>query len=379
MYLPAFAELATALNTSTAKVGLSVSSYFIGLAFGQLFYGPLLDRFGRKKPLAVGLGVYVLATIGCIYSLSIEALIGYRFIQALGGCVAMVASLAMVRDFFSEHESAKVFSLLVLIIGVSPLLAPTVGGFVVASFGWQAVFWMLGLNVLAVIALFWLFLPEAHEPDPSISLRPQAIVAGFREVFRHPQFRLYAVTGALSFAGLFAYVAGSPAIFMSHYKIDAKSYGLIFAGLSVGFIGSSQLNIWLLKYFSNASLFRAAIFTQTATGALFLLVTLTGWMPIQLLLVFMFVFLSCLGIANPNASSLALSPFSKNAGSAAALLGLLQMGIGALNSSVVGILDFPGVLTTVISLSGSAILAGLYYIYQSRHTATSQRCDLPRS
>ena len=364
MYLPAFEGLAREFNTSVARVGLSVSSYFVGLAFGQVFYGPLLDRLGRKRPLVAGLTLYVLSTLGCICSNTIETLIVCRFFQALGGCAASVASTAMVRDFFPARESARIFALLVLIIGVSPLLAPTVGSLVVVTLGWKAVFALLGALVAATLAVVSVRLPEGHTPDPTIELKPGPIVRSFYEILCQPTFLVYSVSGALSFAGLFAYVAGSPAIFMGLYHVDAKVYGLIFAGLSVGFIGGSQVNLWLLKFWSGARVFATALLVQTVVGVIFLALAWLGGLGLAPMLGFLFVFLSCLGLASPNATALALAPFSRNAGSAAALLGCMQMGIGALASALVGVLELPGPLATIVALSGSTVLGGSFYLLQ---------------
>jgi DHA1 family bicyclomycin/chloramphenicol resistance-like MFS transporter len=214
MYLPGFPAIAHNLHTSVARVALSLSSFFVGISAGQLLYGPLLDRFGRKKPLYFGLGLYIVASLGCLAVQRIETLIVLRFIQALGSCAAAVASVALVRDLFPVKENAKVFALLMLVVGVSPMVAPTVGGYVTAAFGWQAVFVALGgLGTLLLLATS-LWLPEAYVPDPTLSLRPRPILTTFWTVLREPQFATYALTGAVSFSGLFAYVSGSPVVFM---------------------------------------------------------------------------------------------------------------------------------------------------------------------
>ena len=214
MYISAFPQIAADLHATVAKVSLSLSSYFVGLALGQIFYGPMLDRFGRKKPLLAGLALYVVMALACAVTRDVNVLIGLRFAQALGGCAAQVASMAMVRDFFHVDDSAKIFSLLLLILGVSPLLAPTVGSLIVAALGWQSIFLLLAMivSILAVVVFFKL--PEGHVPDRSISLRPRPILATFASVLTEPQFYTYAFAGALAFAGLFVYLAGSPLIFM---------------------------------------------------------------------------------------------------------------------------------------------------------------------
>lgn len=345
-YLPAFSQIAQALNTTPAKIALSLSSYFVGLSLGQLFYGPLLDRFGRKRPLYIGLLIFILASVGCMRSESVEALIGFRFLQALGGCVAQVASVAMVRDFFPIHESSKIFSLLMLILGVSPLLAPTVGGFVATQWGWQSVFILLATITALILAVVFFYLPEGREPNPEVSLRFKPTMRGFWVILKDPQFYTYSIAGAFSFAGLFAYVAGSPIIFMDGFKVTANTYGAIFAFLSVGMIGGNQLNILVTRKFSSERIFKTALMLQVIVSAAFLMGTLSGgWGLIPTIILF-FAYLSCVGFTYPNAAALAMAPFAKNAGSASALLGFIQMGAGALASTVVGIFDSNATLPT---------------------------------
>ena len=250
MYLPAFPIIASELNTSIGNVALSVSTYFLGFAAGQILYGPLLDRFGRKRPLHTGLILYIITTIACVASGTIEALLIMRFIQALSGCVASVAAMAMVRDFFPVSKSAGIISLLVLILGASPLLAPTVGSFIVVAWGWHFVFIILAAIAFIILVLVFFFLPEGHAPDKTISLKPTPIINGFKIILIEPRFYVFALAGSFSFSGLFVYVANSPAIFMDYFHLSAKAYGGIFALLSVGFIGGSQLNHILTRYYS---------------------------------------------------------------------------------------------------------------------------------
>src|SRR4028118_54130 len=179
MYLPGFPAIAADLHTSVDAVSYSLSSFFIGICVGQLICGPLLDRFGRKRPLYIGLVIYIIASLACAISNSVELLIGFRFLQALGGCVGMVAPGAIVRDVFPVEENARIFSLLILVLGVSPIIAPTAGSYVIAAFGWHAVFIVLALiTALLLIAVIFL-LPESKQPDPSMSLRPKPILNSF--------------------------------------------------------------------------------------------------------------------------------------------------------------------------------------------------------
>src|SRR3984957_5014684 len=329
MYLPAFPQIARDLGTTQAEISLSVSGYFIGLACGQLFYGPLLDRFGRKPPLYAGLSLFVLASIGCATARSPEAFIAFRLLQAIGGCGAGVGALAMVRDFFPVEESAKIISLLILVISVSPLFAPSIGSVITASIGWPWIFAILGGYALALIAILALLLPEGHKADRDISLQPGAIVGEFLKILTLPQFYIYAIGGAFSFAGLFVYVTGAPIIFIGAYHLSQKMFGLIFAGLACAFIGGSQLNVWLLNRYQDRKIFRIALLIQTCIVLVLLAGTWLGWYGLAANIALLFLYLPCCGMAYPNAAAIALAPFHKNIGSASALLGFLQMGIGA--------------------------------------------------
>ncbi len=339
MYLPGFPAIAAGLHTTIARVSLSLSSFFIGISAGQFIYGPLLDRFGRKRPLYAGLSIYLLASAGCALSASADALIALRLLQALGGCVGMVASRAMVRDMFAVSENAKVFSLLMLVVGVSPLIAPTLGGYITAAFGWKYIFFVLTILAALILAAVYFVLPESKEPDAGFSLKPKPIVISFLKVLREPQFYTYAFTGSIASAGLYAYIAGSPYVFMELFKVSEKQYGWIFALIAMGLIGASQLNSVLLRTYKSEQIIKVALLCQTVTGILLFITTLFGWLELFSTIFFIFLFLCCQGFTFPNSSALSLAPFSKNAGSASALMGALQMGIGALTSAMVSFLS----------------------------------------
>ncbi len=356
-YLPAFSQIATDLGTTTARISLSVSSYFIGMALGQLVYGPLLDRFGRKPPLYTGLAIFIIASVGCCFSNGVEMLITLRFIQALGGSVAGVAAMAMVKDFFPPEQGHRIFAMLILTIGLSPLLAPSIGGFVATAFNWKFVFVLLALIAVFAMTIVFLFLPEGQQPDKTVTLKLKPMTKTYLAILSDTQFFTYTISGAFAFASLFIYVAGSPLVFIDLFHVSKQVYGGIFAFLSVGFIGASQLNILLVKKFSSASIFRFAIRLQVAAGIVFSLFALNGWMDLYTTILMLFIFLSCVGLVNPNASALALAPFTKNIGSAAAMMGFSQIGIAALASMAVGMFDAASVLPMVLSMSVTACLA----------------------
>ena len=364
MYLPGFKAIAKDLNTEVPNVSLSLAAFFIGISAGQLLYGPLLDKFGRKKPLYFGLALFILSSISCLFVKSIDQLIILRFIQAIGCCSASVAAIAMVRDLFTVEESPKVFASLMLVIAVSPMLAPTAGGYLITALGWKSVFVFLGLMaILMLLASKW-WLPESYKPDANYSLKPKPILSNFLLVLKEPNFYTYALVSAITFSGLFAYVSSSPVVFMDLYKVTETGYGWIFALLSVFFIGFSQVNSYILRSFSSKKIVFWALTLQCIFSVLFLLAAVYNLLNLYTTIAFIALFLGCLGFINPNASALSLAPFTKNAGSASALMGALQMGLGALASAAISMFaadvvwPMPAVMTVAALLALICLLIG---------------------
>ena len=372
MYLPAFPGIAVALQTTTAKMALTVSSYFAGFAVGQLAYGPLLDRYGRKRPLYAGLMLFIVASLLCVPSRSVQWLVAMRFIQALGGCAAGVAPMAMVRDFFPVRETAKIISLLILIIGVSPLCAPTVGGFVSTNLSWQWVFIVLAIVALVYFLVTWQLLPTGHQPDRTVSLRPLSIARNYAAVLKDVQFLTFSISGAFAFSGLLVYVAGSPIIFMDFFHVSARTFGMIFAGLAVGFIGSNQINVLLLRRFSSSQIYHGALFVECPCVLLLLIGTAQGWFGLGATLVLLFFILASLGLAYPNAAALALSPFDHNIGSASAMLGFIQVGVSGIASASVGFFDSRSMVPVMAILAGTSWV-GLALLFIGKRNIASLR------
>ncbi|PZR22247.1 MAG: Bcr/CflA family drug resistance efflux transporter [Flavobacterium psychrophilum] len=365
MYLPGFSAIAEDLNTTVNNVSLSLSSYFIGISAGQLLYGPLLDRFGRKKPLYIGLVVYIIASLGCVVTKNIDVFIGLRFVQAVGSCAATVAAMAMVRDLFPVEDSPKVFSLLLLVLGLSPMLAPTMGGYVIVAWGWHTIFLILAIMGFAVLTASRFGLPHTRKPDHTISLKPKPILTRFANVLTTPQFYTYAVSGAVAFSGLFTYVAGSPLLFMDIFKVSGETYGWIFAFMSVSFIGVSQFNSLLLRKYKSEQLVYLGLVLQLIISTIFLVAAINNWLELYSTIAMLFLYLGCLGLTNPNTAGLALAPFSNNAGSASALLGALQMGMGSLASMAVGILVKDS-MVPMITIMAASTLVGLIILLIGR-------------
>jgi DHA1 family bicyclomycin/chloramphenicol resistance-like MFS transporter len=339
MYLPAFPAIAKGLNTSVAQVMLSLSSFFIGISAGQLIYGPLLERFGRKKPLYVGLVIYLFASAGCAFTESVNALIAFRFLQALGSCAGLVTSRAMVRDLFDVKDNAKVFSSLMLVVAVSPIIAPTVGGYVTALLGWRFVFAVLMIVDAAVLAAVFFLLPESKKPDPTHSLKPKAVTKNFISILFHPQFYIYALTGSVAASGLYAYISGSPQVFIEFFGVNEKQYGWIFAIIAIGIISTSQINTLILRRYPSEKIIPVALMFQSVIGVTLASIAFLNGSEFYSTIVLIFLYISCQGFIFPNASALTLAAFGHNAGNASALMGAIQMGIGATASAAVSLLQ----------------------------------------
>lgn len=363
LYLPGFPEIARDLDTTTGHIALSLSSYFVGVSIGQMIYGPLLDRFGRRIPLIVGLLLYLLASIFIVYVTSADSLILARFVQALGGCAGMVAARALVRDLFPVSEIAKIFSLLMLVIAVSPIIAPTLGGYATATWGWHSIFILLSVLALLNIVLVYFWLPTGAPPDITKSLKPRPIINSFWNVFKTPQFYTYTLTGSFAASGLYAYIAGSPHVFMDIYGVSEQEYGWIFAIIAMGLVTASQLNTFFLKKYTSERIVKVTLICQVLAGALLFLGTLFDLIGMYSIIVLAFVFLSTQGFAFPNTSALSLAPFEKNAGTASALMGAIQLGIGALITALVSIWsDQTAIPMTGIMFLCAAISVLLLYL-----------------
>src|SRR5690349_20382219 len=365
MYLPGFPAIARDLNTSIPIVQLSLTSFFAGIAAGQLLYGPLLDRFGRKRRLYVGLTMYILAMLACGLIHAPDSLMGMRFIQLVRGCAGGVAAQALVRDLFPVDKTAQAFSWITLVIAISPMVAPAVGGYVSGTFGWQAVFLILAGLAGAILFGVYFALPGGRPADPSLSLSPQAVVRNFRTVIKQPQFLLYTLAGGIATAAPFAYIAGSADVFMNIYGVSEKQYGWIFAFIAFFIIGSTQLNHFLLKRFTSGQIIRTTLTYQAIVGASLIVGTIFFSPGKYELTVMIALFLGGQGLTNPNASALSLAPFSKHVGSAASLAGSFRMGMGGVVSALVSVLH-NGTAIPMIGVMVGCTLTGLVILTAAR-------------
>ena len=336
-YLPGFPAMATAFATDETQIQLTLAVYFLGLSIGQLIYGPIADRYGRRIPLLVGVGLFTLASLACALAPSLEWLIGARFVQALGGCAGMVLSRAIVSDKCDAVGAAKVFSQLMLVMGLAPILAPMLGGLLVNLYGWQSIFIVLTVfSALAALAVA-LGLPESL-PD-NVPRQPlSGALRQYGRLLKDREFLGHALTGGIAMAGMFAYIAGSPFVFIKLYDVPAEHYGWLFGSNAAGFILVAQINARLLANRGPAFLLARTIWIYLAAGVVLLAVSALHTQQLWPLLIPLFVCIASLGCIIPNASACAMSGQGARAGSASAMLGCLQFSVAAGAASLVGVL-----------------------------------------
>jgi DHA1 family bicyclomycin/chloramphenicol resistance-like MFS transporter len=354
MYLPAFPNIAKDLHTTAPMVEISLTSFFIGLAVGQLIYGPLSDHYGRKKPLLAGMSVYFLSCFGCAFSRSIHMLILFRVLQALGGCAGMVITRAMVRDLFDKQRAAHIFSIMILVSGLAPILAPIAGGYLAKYFSWRAIFEVLGAFCFVTLVSSSLFLPETHRPTQR-HISFNSMVRTYRELLHDRHFLGYALSGGAIYAGMFAYIAGSPFVLINLFGVRPEHYGWIFGTNAVGIVALAQINRVLLKRFDSERILK--IVTRYSAGfAIALFVSALTSRHLITFLVPLFLFLAVNGLVFPNSSASALAHQGRRAGTASSLLGTLQWSMACLSSFLVSFLHNGTALPMVGVMLGSGLI-----------------------
>jgi DHA1 family bicyclomycin/chloramphenicol resistance-like MFS transporter len=353
MYLPAFPHIGRDLGASASQVELSLTSFFIGMTLGQLIYGPLSDHYGRKKPLFAGMGIYLLASFGCAFSHSIHALILFRILQALGGCAGMVITRAVVRDLFDKQRVAHIFSIMMLVIGLAPILAPLAGGYLTEYFGWRVIFGVLGSFCFITLVCTALFLPETHRATEGRYLFGPTFRV-YAELIRDRHFMGYALAGGAIYAGMFAYIAGSPFVLITLFGVSPEHYGWIFGANALGIVAFAQVNRTLLRKFDSERILRFFV----RASAVFAIGVFAGALfghYLYALLVPLFLFIAVNGLIFPNSSATALAHQGHRAGTASSLMGMLQWGVACLSSFLVSFLHNG----TALPMAGVMLGSGL--------------------
>jgi MFS transporter, DHA1 family, multidrug resistance protein len=345
MYLPALPTITDDLHTTAAAVQLTLTGTLAGLALGQLFIGPLSDRYGRRVPLIAGVAVHVVASVLCVFAPDLAVLGTLRVLQGLGAAAAAVVAMAIVRDLFTGLAAAKLLSRLMLVMGAAPVLAPTLGGQVLRWADWRGVFVTLAVLGTLIAALTVVALPETLPAERRRSYGVAGTIRTYGSLLRDRTFVGLILVAGLAMAAMFAYVSGSSFVFQEQYGMDEQTFALTFGAGAVGLIAATQLNVRLLRRFTPGQILGYALVALlffAATG-------LGGLLP---LLVSLWAVLASAGLALPNAPALALSRHGEAAGTASALLGAVQFGVGALAAPLVGALGTGAVPMAVVIVTG---------------------------
>lgn len=369
MYLPAFPTIAANLGVPRGDVERTLAAYLIGLAMAQVFYGPMADRYGRKPPLLVGLTLFMIASLGCALSGSVEALTGWRVVQAMGGAAGIVIPRAVIRDHYETHEAARAMSLLMLIMGLAPILAPLAGGQLLAITSWRSLFWVMLAGGAMLMAAVILIMKESLAPERVVPLRWETILRNYRDLFAHRGFMAHSLAGGFGQAGMFAYIIGSPRVFIELYGVPPQYYGLLFGTNALSLIVCSQISARLLRTYTPRQLQRRALTSLACASLAAVALTLVGWMTLPLLMLCLISYMGSQGFVNPNSAALALSDQGKRLGAASALLGTLQLSCGALAGFAVSAWQTDSALPLTTTLATCACLSWISGRVAQSHTS----------
>lgn len=358
MYLSGFPAIARELHTDVAHVQLSLSSFFLGLCVGQLLYGPMTDAWGRRGPLLAGIWLFTAASLLLVLSPRVEMLIGVRALQAIGGCAGMIVARAVIQDLMEPREAARTLSTMMMVQGMGPVLAPLLGGWLLALAGWRSVFVFLALFGGTCLVWVWRGLPETLPAERRRALHLGDTLRTFGRLLRTPGFMLPALTGATAMAAMFAYIAGSPHVFMQLHGVSQQHYGWLFAFNAVGMVIAGRVNALLLRRLLPTAVLRVAVCMMAAAALLLLILrdsTALAWLIAPL-----FVCIGCVPMVAANSVAMAMGVGRFAAGSASSLVGALQFGLAALASGLVGALDDGTALPmTAVMLSCTGVSAVL--------------------
>jgi MFS transporter, DHA1 family, multidrug resistance protein len=362
MYLASFPRIAADLGVAVGDVQQTLSVFFFGLAVGQLVYGPVIDRFGRRVPLLVGVVVFALASALILVAPSLEVFTGLRLLQAVGGCAGMIVSRAIIADLYDEAASLKVLAAMMTVQGLGPILAPVFGGYLVAGFGWRAVFvFLVGFALLCAAAVY-ARIPETLPPSSRRPITPSRIVGVYAGLLRRRAFIAPALVGGMALSAMFAFIGGSPFVLMTLHGVGQQAYGWLFGLNAVGMIAAAQVGRVLSRRFSPRAMLRGALAFDLVATTVLLAAAQTPSLP--MLLAPMFLALSTIPLIGAASVSIAMGGAGDVRGSASALIGVLQFGLAALVSGAVGLLHdgtaYP--MTGAIFACAAAGALGLVFI-----------------
>ena len=336
MYLPSIPAMAITFNSSEGAVQLSLMTFFIGLMFGQLVYGPLSDKFGRKPLIYLGLSIFILASVACAFSQTVEQLQILRFVQGLGGSIGMVIAFAIIKDQFSGPAMGKMISMVLAILGISPVSAPLIGDFLQSFGDWRNIFYFLAIYGAVVLAIIAMYLPETRKIEDRQNFKLSQTFSHYLNIATDRKFIFYALTLCIAQAGFFAYIAGSSTVFIKEYNLTPTQFSLLFAMNAFGLIASSILNPKLHELFGPLKAYKIVNFGFLLVIGLLFICLSFGVNHLVIFCAGIFISVTLLGFLMPTGSQLALMFQHKLAGTASALLGSMQFLFGAIITAITG-------------------------------------------
>jgi DHA1 family bicyclomycin/chloramphenicol resistance-like MFS transporter len=364
MYIPALPEIRRTFSVSPAAAQNSMPVFLLGMAVGQSVGGPLLDRFGRRLPVLCGAAIFVFGSAVCALAHSYEIFAAGRLAQALGAAMGVVAPRAVIADRCEPREAARIFSMLMQVFMIAPVVAPLAGGYLLTHLGWRAVFWALTIVGSSVFTWALLCFPESLPPAARSSLGPARVVASYGRLLLSLRFLVYACSASLITSSMFAYLSGSAFALIVGYGVSPTMFSLVFAGNSIGLTIAGQLNLRLLRYFEARTVLMGALVGHCLCCAALSLAIASSQVPLAVYLPLLFLALVCLGITFGNITALVMGQSGTNKGTASALLGVMQSAIGAASGVAVGLLSGPGGMIFV--MTGCGVLALLLCVAAGR-------------
>lgn len=373
MYLPALGEVQKSFSTNSFYTQLSLASFFIAFALGQLLYGPLSDIYGRKKPLYFGILLFILSSLACISFDSIYTFIFFRFLEALGGCAGVVIARAIVNDNFELKEAASVFALMMVISSLVPMLSPGLGSILLDYFSWKSIFAVLfGLGIFLLLLIF-LGLNNIKENTASLKFNSKEIFNNYIKILKDRRFKIYVFSSSFAMATIFAYITGSSYVFIDYYGLSEKSYGILFGINAANFMIFANINARIVRRYSP---YYVLPFSFTAMFGIALLLTIAGFFDLGFLVfeILLFFMIGMLGFIIPNTTTLAMARFKENSGSASAMLGAIQFTLAGGISFVVSYLEANSPLPLALIITICLIIAcRIYFLLNAKRIKQYKR------
>jgi DHA1 family bicyclomycin/chloramphenicol resistance-like MFS transporter len=357
MYLPALPDIQGDFHATQEQAQRTLSAFFLGFGVGQLLWGALADWLGRRRPIAAGILLYGIGCVGCSLSTDIDHLVAWRFIQAMGACAGPVLVRAMIRDVFERDRAASVLSLMMLIMGIAPIIAPLIGGHLLVLADWRGIFWaQASFGIVALTALT--IIPETLAPINRRRMRVVGLLQSYRALLTNRRYLGYALNSAFVYAGMFAFLSGSPFVYIDLFHVRPEHYGLLFGINIVGMIIVNTINSRIVLRFGTDRLLGLGSVLSAASGLLLLTCAMMGWGGLWGLVGCLFLFMGLTGLIIPNAMAGAMAAYPHMAGTASALAGMMQFAFGAVSGWVVGLIaDGTAVpMAAVIAASALAVL-----------------------